>query len=106
METYLHVGGLVAAGFDVSGRFLLTVSSAGRGVFAVDTWTRVARDPADHYPEDGRAIGIGPIEGQVIEVAEIDDESRLDILCPDGRSRLTYRSGTITINDRPWRTGG
>jgi hypothetical protein len=35
---YLHVGGLVAVAFDETGRYLLTVSHAGRGVFDTATW--------------------------------------------------------------------
>ena len=33
MKTYLHIGGLVAAGFDPSGAYLLTITHSGRGVF-------------------------------------------------------------------------
>ena len=44
MKTYLHVGGLVAAGFDPSGAYLLTITHSGRGVFATQTWSRVARN--------------------------------------------------------------
>ena len=49
---YLHVGGLVAMGFDASGNYLLTISHAGRGVFSTRTWERVARDPELAYPKD------------------------------------------------------
>src|SRR5476651_2004795 len=41
---YLHVGGLVAFGFDVSGDYLLVITHAGRGVFCTSSWHRVARD--------------------------------------------------------------
>jgi len=34
---YLFVGGLVAMGFDPSGKFLLTITHSGRGVFATET---------------------------------------------------------------------
>jgi hypothetical protein len=37
------------AGFDASGKFLLTVSHARRGVFTVGSWERVARDSALAY---------------------------------------------------------
>jgi hypothetical protein len=50
---HLFVGGLVAMGFDATGQFLLTVSHSGRGVFAVGTWERVARDTELAYPDAG-----------------------------------------------------
>ena len=56
--TYLMIGGLVAMGFDASGKFLLTVSHSGRAVFSVENWQRVARDTALAYPADGVAIGM------------------------------------------------
>jgi hypothetical protein len=59
-ENQSLVGGLIAVGFDPTGKFLLTVSHGGRGVFAVATWERVARDSSSAYPEDGHVIGIGP----------------------------------------------
>src|SRR5689334_17529198 len=59
----LHVGGLIAMGFDPSGEYLLTISHAGRGVFSTRTWERVARDSALAYPADGHGVGIGPIAG-------------------------------------------
>ena len=98
MPKHLFVGGLVAAGFDSTGQYLLTVSHAGRGVFAVDSWERVARDPALAYPEDGFAIGIGPIEGQVVKVKE-NYGGMLQLVSPDGSFRLSYDSGTITVTD-------
>ena len=98
MTKNLFVGGLVAAGFDASGKFLLTVSHAGRGVFAVGTWERVARDAALVYPDDGYAIGIGPIEGQKIKVKE-DYEGVLKLTSFDGLYHLFYDEGTITITD-------
>jgi hypothetical protein len=100
MKKHLFVGGLVAAGFDPSGRFLLAVSHNGRGVFAVGTWERLARDTARVYPEDGRAIGIGPIEGVSVPVTEMNyDTDELRFTSPDGRYSFEYDSGTITITD-------
>ncbi len=96
MTNHLSVGGLVAAGFDSTGKFLLTVSHAGRGVFAVGSWERVARDLALAYPDNGSAIGIGPIAGQVIAVIE-NYGGPLDLKSPDGSFRLSYDSGTITV---------
>lgn len=42
MERYLHIGGLVAVGFDLSGGFLLVITHSGRGVFSAQTRERVA----------------------------------------------------------------
>jgi hypothetical protein len=99
MTKHLFVGGLVAAGFDPTGRFLLTVSHAGRGVFAVDTWERVARDPQLAYPEGGIAVGIGPIEGIRVPVTEIAyPANNLHFNSPDGCYHFAYESGTITVN--------
>jgi len=75
MTKHLHVGGLVAAGLDPSGQYLLTVSHSGRGVWSTTTWERVARDSALAYPIAGRAIGIGPIEGASIQVTELEQTS-------------------------------
>ena len=63
MKPLIHVGGLVAVGFDPTGQFLLTVSHSGSGLFKVGTWERVARDPTLAYSAAGKAVGIGPIDG-------------------------------------------
>jgi hypothetical protein len=98
MLTHLIVGGLVAAGFDPSGQYLLTVSHSGRGVFCTRAWQRIARDYALAYPENGTAIGIGPIEGQAIAITELDYETEtLQYQSPDGRIKLRYESGTIFV---------
>jgi len=34
MKIHIAIGGLVAAGFDATGQYLLVVSHAGRGVFS------------------------------------------------------------------------
>jgi hypothetical protein len=98
LPTHLLVGGLVAMGFDATGKYLLTVSHSGRGVFSVGTWERVARDPALAYPNDGKAVGIGPIGGQVIAVLERDERrERIELPSPDGRYHLIGESDGITI---------
>lgn len=97
-KVFLHVGKLVALGFDESGEYLLTISHTGRGVFAVRTWERVARDRAKAYPKVGMGIGIGPIEGETIPVIEIDpDEGETQISSPDGNSILTFESDGIQV---------
>lgn len=98
---HLFIGGLVAMGFDPSGKFLLTVTHSGRGVFATETWERVARDSALAYPDAGKAVGIGPIEGQVIEVQERDERrDQIALQTPDGRFRLLGESEGITISEQ------
>ncbi len=75
-------------GFDAAGKYLLTVTHSGRGVFSTETWERVARDTALAYPADGKAVGIGPIDGQVIAVQERDEQrSQIEMQSPDGRYR-------------------
>jgi len=97
----LFVGGLVAMGFDVTGQFLLTVSHSGRGVFAVGTWERVARDSEVAYPDSGKAIGIGPIYGQEVEVLARDERrEQIVMLSPDGKFELLGESGGITITEQ------
>jgi len=97
-ERYLHVGGLVAMGFDPSGRYLLAVSHNGRGVFDTSTWERVARDDSLAYPAHGIAIGIGPIDGQEIQVVGVNfDTGTLDLESPGGDYLLSYEYGTITV---------
>ena len=96
--TYLHVGGLVAMGFDPGGRYVLTVSHSGRGVFDTLTWQRIARDPALAYPENGEALGIGPLAGKRIKVSELDYKSgTLHVLSPGGDHALSYAEGTIAV---------
>jgi hypothetical protein len=90
MKTYLHIGGLVAAGFDASGVYLLTITHSGRGVFSTSTWERVARDYELAYPEAGLGIGIGPIAGQTIPVTQMDYLK--------GEMRLTSADGRITLD--------
>ena len=96
---YLHIGGLVAVGFDSSEAFLLTISHNGRGVFAVDTWERVARDYELAYPENGVGIGIGPIAGVKIPVTEMywQNESEREVSSPSGKIRLLCESSGIQV---------
>ena len=97
---YLFVGGLVAMGFDATGKYLLTVTHSGRGVFAVGTWERVARDATLTYLDAGKAIGIGPIDGQTIEVQERDERrDRIAMNSPDGRFQLLGDSEGIAITE-------
>ena len=99
MPKYLQVGGLVAAGFDQTGQYLLTVSHSGRGVFAVGSWARVARDEAPVYPVQGHVEGIGPIKGQSVVVLEKNYSSgELLLHSPDGSFTLAYDSGVIAVS--------
>jgi len=100
MTRHLSIGGLVAAGFDPSGAYLLAISHAGRGVFATKSWERVARDPQLAYPEAGRAIGIGPIDGVSIPVSEIDHKTgNLRFSSPDGKLNFAYEEGALTVSE-------
>jgi hypothetical protein len=98
MKTYLFVGGLVAAGFDPSGEFLLTITHSGRGVFSTRTWERVARSYDLAYPGEGKGIGIGPIDGQTIAVTEMDfDTGKMQLRSTDCKIVLNCESGGIAV---------
>lgn len=102
MTKHLHIGGLVAAGFDSSRAYLLTVSHAGRGLYSTMSWERIARDEALAYPQDGLADGIAPLAGAGITVTEIDHNTGvLSFSSLDGSTSFEYESGalTITTND-------
>ena len=99
VKTYLHIGGLVAAGFDSSGAYQLAVTRSGRGVFSTTTWQRVARDYTLADPEAGSGIGIGPIEGQTIPVTGMDDvKGAMHLTSPDGKIALDCESGGIAVD--------
>jgi hypothetical protein len=97
---YLHIGGLVAVGFDASGSYLLTVTHSGRGVFSTRTWERVARSTELAYPEKGIGIGIGPIAEQSIPVTEMNYETgEMRVVDPHGRFVLECESSGIAVVD-------
>lgn len=99
MPIYLNIGGLIAAGFDESGEYLLTVSHSGRGVFSTKTWSKVARDSTLPYPVGGCVAGIGPIAGQAVPVTEKNYETdEFNLITPDGTFNLSYESGTLTVS--------
>lgn len=84
--TTLHIGGLIAMGFDPSGKYLLAVSHNGRGVFETTDWKSVARDYEPTYPEGNQVEGIGPLAGQQIGVKEKNyDTDELAIVDPHQR---------------------
>jgi len=98
MKTNINIGGLVAAGFDATGQYLLVVSHAGRGVFSVGTWQRVARDSAVVYPTGGVAVGIGPIAEEKIPIKELNyNTGELRFSSPDGGTSFYYESGNLTV---------
>jgi len=103
----LHVGGVVAIGFDSTGRFALVVSHSGRGVFDTQTWQRIARDSALACPEDGEAEDIGPLVGQRLKVSEINyDDGTLNVVSPSGDFAMSYAEGTIKVTSTgTWCTG-
>lgn len=98
MTKIIFIGGLVAAGFDNSGDYLLTVSHAGLGVYSTTNWERVARDSELAYPENGLAIGIGPIAGSLIRVIEVNDAGELSLTSPDGQFALMYKEGALRLS--------
>jgi hypothetical protein len=93
----LYVGGLVAVGVDPAGRYLLTVSHAGRGVFDTLTWQRVARDLELAYPIDGHAIGVGPLSAQRIPVVAVDHNTSTMSGAILGNFRISYADGLLTV---------
>lgn len=72
------IGGLLEVGFSASGKYLLTVSWSGRGVFDCSSGEKLARDPDS--PDDTKtwhdfnrleAEGIGPISGERVRLCGI-----------------------------------
>jgi hypothetical protein len=97
-KTYLPIGGVVAAGFDCTGKYLLVISHSGRGVFSTETWERVARDIAPAYTEQNCGIGIGPIEGQAIPITEMDHTTeRFCLTSLDDKIQLNCESSGIAV---------
>jgi hypothetical protein len=74
LPTYA-VGGLQFVGFDRAGRYLLIVSSTGRGLFDCETGEKVAREYDGHgtWLDEAQleCTGIGPIAGQTVRLAGI-----------------------------------
>jgi hypothetical protein len=97
-HAYILVGGLVAMGFDASGKYLLTVSHSGRGVFSTGSWERVARDSTVLYPSNASIQGIGPLAGANVDVLERDERTEQIVLRSlDGRFELFGESDGITV---------
>ena len=72
--------------------------SATSEFFSTATWKKIARDLDPAYPEDGFAIGIGPIDGLRIPVTEIDyTTEQLEFSSPDAKLNFHYQEGTLTI---------
>ncbi len=98
MGRYLHIGGLVAVGFDPSGSYLLVITHSGRGVFSTGTWERVARSTELAYPVGGVGVGIGPIAGQAIPITEMNyDIGEMRVVGPGGRFILECESSGIAV---------
>jgi hypothetical protein len=94
---HLPIGGLVAVGFDPTERYLLVVTHSGRGVFDTHSWKRVARDHGLAYPDQGRAVGIGPIDDLVIPVVELDLDHPNRVTSPSGRIVVICESSGIEV---------
>ena len=98
MGRYLHIGGVVAVGFDATGYYMLAITHSGRGVFSTQTWERVARSTELAYPQGGVGIGIGPIDGQPIPVTEMNyDTGQMLVVGPGGRFILECESSGIAV---------
>jgi hypothetical protein len=97
MRHHLHIGGLVAVGFDATGSYLLTISHSGRGVYSTHNWERVARSTDLAYPEGGVGCGIGPIEGQAIPVTEMDEIGEMRVVGPGGFILECESSGIAVV---------
>lgn len=98
MSRFLMVGGLVAAGFDSTGKYLLTVSHSGRGLFRVTDWEKVARDLEIIYPENDQIKGIGPISGELVRIVQKDYETEtFRLVAPDSSFTLYCTSYEIEI---------
>jgi hypothetical protein len=97
-NVHLNIGGLVAAGLDPTGKYLLAVSHSGRGVFSTATWERLARNSHLAYPQNRFAVGIGPIDGLRIPVTEIDyTTGQPQFSSPDGKLKFHYQEGNLSI---------
>ncbi|XVJ60295.1 MAG: hypothetical protein HEQ23_13220 [Tepidisphaera sp.] len=92
---FLHIGGVVAIGFDASEEHMLVVSHAGRGMFTTRDWVRVARDYEVVYPDGDVSMGIGPLDGQKVAVQPVENDTR--VTSPSARIVLFYDSGTVEI---------
>jgi len=107
------IGGFEALGFSSDSRYLLIVSSSGRGVFDSETGQELARAsssaPGDWYNlEELTVAGIGPLSGQSIRIAGIHggglplitlDGWVADLLSPD------WPSSFVTLSppgSSPW----
>lgn len=107
------IGGFEALGFSVDSRYLLIVSSSGRGVFESGSGEELERDSSsttvDWYSLEALTVeGIGPVAGQAISVAGIHggglplvtlDGWVADLLSPD------WPSSFVTLSppgSSPW----
>ncbi len=98
MTENLHVGGVVAIGFDKNNNYMIVVSHSGLGVYDTNGWSLCARNSDLAYPENGYVTGIGPIDGTRIKVVEKNyDNDSLTLSSPDGCWEIKYEDGTIII---------
>lgn len=109
----IAVGGFEALGFSRDSRYLLIVSSSGRGVYDSESGERLARDSSneagDWYDLEALTVqGIGPLADQSISVAGIHggglplvtlDGWVADLIAPD------WPSSFVTLSppgSNPW----
>jgi hypothetical protein len=92
----LHVGGLIAVGFDDTGRYLLLCSLSGRGLYDSLAARLDARDRTQPYPIDFQRLeaeGIGPCAGARIRIAG---------LCGGGLSTISSSGWTLDYIGYDW----
>jgi hypothetical protein len=98
MNSSLHIGGLIAVGFDSQVKFMLTVSHSGRRLYELSTMKMVERDSMIVYPQDNLILGIGPIIDLMINVQEKDyDNETLHGQSPDGKFLFRYDDGILSL---------
>jgi hypothetical protein len=90
------IGGLTEVGFVPGSALLLVVSHQGRGLVSLATGDRVARDRQEtgSWFDASRpaALGIGPLDGQWMEVAGLAG-GRLPVTTADGWQARSARRG-------------
>lgn len=81
----VSVGGLTAVGFSDDSRHLLVESHSGLGVLELSSARRVARSEVEPTDDSLTRNGIGPIDGQLIQMAGLWG-GQLDFRSADGWS--------------------
>jgi len=112
LQASILVGGLTNVGFGADSDYLLVVSHNGRGVFALPSGDRVARDyeATGRWHRDIEADGIGPLDGQVVPIfgihADLPPEIRSALEGFDLDSHVTeFKGAAISPDDQTLAVG-